>query len=82
MQHLWSSPSVFTTRVQAGGGMDENIIQELRNLIEQQQKQLDRQGAEIAKLQEQLGGAAQQVELEELDTEEKRKLVFLLLRQI
>jgi len=56
--------------------MDENIIQELRKLIEQQQKQLDRQGAEIAKLKEQLGGAAQQIEqkadkaeLEELDTE-------------
>jgi hypothetical protein len=66
----------FTTRVQAGGGMDENIIQELRNLIEQQQIQLDRQGAEIAKLKEQLGGAAQQAEqkvdkaeLEEPDTE-------------
>ena len=64
------------TGAQAGGGMDENIIQELRKLIEQQQKQLDRQGAEIAKLKEQLGGAAQQIEqkadkaeLEELDTE-------------
>ena len=59
---------------QVGGGMDENMIEELRKLIEQQQKQLDRQGAEIAKLKEQLGGAVQQVEpkvdkaeLEELD---------------
>jgi len=66
----------FTTGAQAGGGMDENMIQELRKLIEQQQKQLDQQGAEIAKLKEQLGGAAQQIEqkvdkaeLEELDTE-------------
>jgi hypothetical protein len=66
----------LATGAQAGGGMDVSMIQELRKLIEQQQKQLDRQGAEIAKLKEQLGGAAQHVEqkvdkaeLEELDVE-------------
>ena len=61
----------LTSEIQAGAGIDENILQELRNLIEQQQKQLDRQGAEIARLKEQLGGAAEEIEQKADKTELK-----------
>jgi len=57
----------------AGGGMDEKMLMELKQLIEQQQQQLDVQAGEIAQLKEQLGGATQEIE-KKADKEEVAKL--------
>jgi len=48
----------LATQVYASGSspMDNNMLQELKRMIEQQQAQLDKQAAEIAALKEQLGG--------------------------
>jgi len=47
-------------QVQGSGGsgmvMDDNMLQELKRMIEQQQAQLDKQAAEISALKEQLAG--------------------------
>ena len=50
----------FAGQVQASGGsgmaVNDNMLQELKRMIEQQQVQMDKQAAEIAALKEQLGG--------------------------
>jgi len=48
----------LTTQAQASGSgtMDDNMLQELKRMIEQQQAQIDKQASEIAALKEQLGG--------------------------
>lgn len=50
----------LATQVQASGSggsmMNDNMLQELKRMIEQQQKQIDQQAAEIAELKEQLTG--------------------------
>lgn len=57
----------------AAQGVEENMLLELKKLIEQQQQQLDNQSKEIAKLQEQLGGATAEIE-KKADKEEVAKL--------
>ncbi|MFT5728703.1 MAG: hypothetical protein ACI8PB_002858 [Desulforhopalus sp.] len=44
------------------GGVDENMLLELKKLIEQQQQQLDGQAAQIAELKEQLSGNTKAIE--------------------
>lgn len=44
------------------GGVDENMLLELKKLIEQQQQQLDSQAFQIAELREQLGGTTEAIE--------------------
>lgn len=51
----------LATNVQASGA-EENMLQELKKMIEQQQAQLDNQAAEIAKLREQLGGTSEELD--------------------
>lgn len=65
----------LATPVQAGGGggVDANMLLELKKLIEQQQDQLDRQAAEIAQMKEQLGGAAEEID-KKADKEQLAKL--------
>jgi uncharacterized coiled-coil protein SlyX len=48
----------LTTQGQASGSsmVDNDMLQELKRMIEQQQTQIDKQAAEIAALKEQLGG--------------------------
>ncbi|MCP3891399.1 MAG: hypothetical protein GY702_21410 [Desulfobulbaceae bacterium] len=62
----------LAANVQAGG-VDENMLLELKKLIEQQQKQLDKQAGEIAQLREQLGGAKGEIE-KKADKEALEKL--------
>jgi len=57
----------------AGGGLDENMLLELKKLIEKQQEQLDRQAGEIALLKEQIGGASQEDD-KKVDKQELEKL--------
>ena len=53
-------------QVQGSGGsampMDENMLQELKRMIEQQQAQLDKQAAEISSLKEQLTGNTEAID--------------------
>lgn len=58
---------------QAAQGVDDNMLLELKKLIEQQQLQLDYQSQEIAKLKEQLGGAEAEID-KKVDKEELAKL--------
>jgi len=54
----------FATQVQASGSgmmVNEDMLQELKRMIEQQQAQIDKQAAEIAELKEQLGGADEMI---------------------
>jgi hypothetical protein len=55
------------------GGVDENMLLELKKLIEQQQQQLDGQAAQIAELKEQLGGTTKAIE-KKADKEEVASL--------
>lgn len=58
---------------QAGQAVDENMLQELKKLIEQQQLQLNHQAEELAKLKKQIGGAEEKIETK-ADKEELAKL--------
>jgi hypothetical protein len=53
----------LATQVQASGSgsgmVDNDMLQELKRMIEQQQAQIDKQAAEIAALKEQLGGTSE-----------------------
>lgn len=64
--HAWASGS---------GGVDADMLQELKRMIEQQQAQIDKQASEIAALKEQLGSntealaaKADEAQVEGLDT--------------
>ena len=64
---------LLASNVQASGGVDEQMLLELKKMIEQQQQQLDRQASEIANLKEQLGGTSKALD-KKVDKEELEKL--------
>lgn len=59
------------------GAIDNDMLQELKRMIEQQQAQIDKQAAEIAELKEQVAGASevQAVEPDKADMVETDKMV-------
>ena len=73
---------IFFCAVQASAGstskLDNDILRELKRMIEQQQAQLDQQAAEIAELKEQLAGTTEAiaVKADKAETENLDKVAY------